>query len=204
MGEVKNLSAIVSGNAVIAEPVTYNFSAIQTAINSGAANSQNYSAGGAYSQNIISYAILSQHLSASLNIPSIKIASKAVLHNNINFLDSGVLSVVRIGVSSNNMSANGLKIAVVTKTAEITTEYNTITVAWSNAVYGPASFTATPTPLGQPCAVCETGTNRFGFGKAKIASINSAGCTVHFVASSAANTESITMHIAVIGACSSA
>ena len=145
MVSVPVLSQIVSGQPVLAQPVTYNFSAIATAINSQKLNSDNFSASGIYSQNIVSNAIVSQHISAASNIPSAKIGANAVIHDNLVFSGASYANVWRVAAASSDARSKGVRLGLATATVAATsdTESNTYVLSRSqNSVYGPAAFTA--------------------------------------------------------------
>lgn len=189
----------MSNQPVLANPVTHNFSAIQTALNSGKLNSDNYSASGVYSQNIVSNAILSQHFSMPSNVSGAKLASSIITHNNLILTGASCPSMVTMGAAASKMPAGGVKIAILTQSLVLTTETNTVTFNYSNAVYGQPSFTAPPTPLGHPIFLFATGSGFFGVDKVKYQNVSASSCTVHIVANEISASETMTMQIALMG-----
>lgn len=198
MAEVTVLSGIVASDAVIAEPVTFNFSAIQTALNSNALNSLNYKSSGVASNNIITNAILSQHVTVS-DIPQAKIAAGAVLHSNLNFANSNACSMLRIGAASSNMPVNGVRVANITFTAVGNTDgdWFSFSAPWSSAVYGDPSFTSTPNVIGFPGCIVTSGTDSYGLDVIRIQSCNSTGITCFCVMTDI--DETVTVNINAVG-----
>ena len=150
MGNIVNMSAINSGDAVLAEPVSNNFSQIVAAINSNALDGNNYGESTIKSQHISTNAILAAHLTAGA-VVSQKIATEAVIHPHINYKssDNGV-RFVRIGASASDMPASGVEMARVTGTLAVAASTATFSVAWSSAMEGDPAFTAPPEPMGMP------------------------------------------------------
>lgn len=201
MVSVKPLSAIISGMPPLASPVSYNFSAIATALNSNKCNSDNYSASGAYSNNIVAGAILSQHLSTAAALPAAKIGSGAVSHNNLILTGASHVKLLNVGAASSNMPSSGVRVAIASKALTITDVSNSVTISFSqNSVYGPPVFTATPAPLGHPTFIFADATGLYGVDKVKIQSINTGVCVVHFIANEVSNSEAATIQVAVLGA----
>jgi len=164
---IRNMSAISSGDAVLAAPMTNNFSQVVLALNSSAMNSDNYGQSSIKSQNVQSNAILAQHLSAH-GFPVQKFSSACLVHDNFNFnrTDKGVQLAIA-GMVASLMPANGVRLGVYTWTqAQIATGEFSITVNWSNAIHGNPSFTTTPYFVGQPVfqAHSTSGTGPKGIG----------------------------------------
>lgn len=151
MGNIRNLSAISSSDAVFASPMTNNFSQAVVAINSSALNSDNYAQTSIKSQHVQPNAILSQHISAGA-VPIAKFSSNCIVHDNFGYIraNSGV-DFIHMGNAASNMPANGMRLGHYSFTAENTSNVSVLfTVTWSDALHGNPAFTTTPYFLGQP------------------------------------------------------
>ncbi len=145
MVQISGMSAINSGDAVLASVISNNFSQILVAVNSSALDSDNYGLSAIQSAHISTNAILSQHISNS-QIVSAKISNNAVVHDKVNFAssDNGV-RVLQIGAASSDMPAGGVIAARLTQTISM----NSVSTAtarfnWSDALDGDPGFTADP------------------------------------------------------------
>jgi len=152
MANIISISAINSDDAVLAEPVSNNFSRILDAINSNALDGNNYGESTIKSQHISTNAILSVHLTDGA-VVSQKLATEAVIQAHLNFAstDAGV-QLVRIGAAASNMPAAGVEMARITGTVSLTdtTVAVTFSAPWANAIEGDPAFTAPPEPMGAP------------------------------------------------------
>jgi hypothetical protein len=143
MANINKMSQIKSGDAVLQEVFSNNFSRIEIAINSNAVDGNNYSDSSIESGKIATGNILSQHLSNS-GLASADISAGAVVNAKVNY------ATASNGILAMRVDSQLPAIARITGTAALTTTSAQITVNWSSAIDGDPVFVAAPeigTPL---------------------------------------------------------
>lgn len=158
MANISAISAINTGDAVLASVVSNNFSQVLVAVNSSALNSQNYGISSIRSSNLSTDAVLSQHISNS-QVVSQKISDNAVVHAKIDFAssDNGA-RILQIGAASSDMPLNGVIGARITQTLAIAASTATQRIQWSDAIDGNPGFTGNP-QVGTPQFVVAASTD---------------------------------------------
>jgi hypothetical protein len=137
MALINKMSQIKSGDAVLQEVFSNNFSRIEIAVNSSAIDGNNYSDSSIQSGKIATGNILSQHLSNS-GLASADISTAAVVNAKVNYASASN------GIQALRVDSQYPFMARVTGTLNATTSSANLTVQWSSAIDGDPGFSESP------------------------------------------------------------
>lgn len=205
MANISGYMPIANGtadsNRVYASVVSNNFAQIESAINSNALNSQNYSSSGLYGSHIQSSQVQSLHFGNGA-VYSSHLPTSVIVESHMNYKssDNGV-RVARVGGVASNMPAYGVQAArylvaatyasdAALQAASSDAVRHEVSVAFTNAFADSPAFTAAPYFLGEPivsfgtAAQADTaifGTNYAGPSKALVKGLASDSCKIEFV-----------------------
>ena len=199
MSNILKYDNISDGDAVLASPVSNNFTRIAAAVNSSALNSDNYGQSSILSQHISTGAILSQHLGNNA-VLSQHISAAAIRQTEMNYIssDSGA-RVVQIGEVASKMPAGGVMYA---RLIEVISQSDTKTVAFthvfSKAEEGDPNFTANPILAGTPLMQYANSTDQ-GPSAAVISALNSNSVVMIYSWSATQDNAAFLVHVGVIG-----